>query len=357
MKSILFQIFFILSVIFGLSACKKEAVSAADAPVENSLVKHAKAWIEKQKPAAQTADTEKMILLQQYLDFGKSSTESLIEGEQLLLVPVQDDYKAAAQIHQQTNVHLLLIFNSKGVIRKGHLVVFESASGQRQEVPSAEYAAIFNTGKVAVNGKFNFRSLTGRRLYELKYDDGQLKQAGYFKSGNPTGRVNASGCTDWYLVTTYYYTDGTTYTSESYVGRTCDYGPGEWQNLPPDQNGGGGPDQIIYEYAVTKPVEWTVETNPSGWWKVVSTEELTGKVDTQNPYGKKFLNAVHKYDDILNYGSWTFVWTKWNSTTVINSDAVASATVSGKVTPPPGVGNDHHVSPKTEYWRISQIVP
>jgi hypothetical protein len=73
------------------------------------------------------------------------------------------------------------------------------------------------------------------------------------KNTSPTGRTTS--CTEWYLITTFYYADGSSSQTEEYLGTTCtgsgdgsgcNTNPGEPQ-VPCGDNGGGGPDENATE--------------------------------------------------------------------------------------------------------------
>ena len=55
-----------------------------------------------------------------------------------------------------------------------------------------------------------------QRVFYQKY--GKIKNV----NSNKLTSISASGCIDWYIITTYTFPDGTQYTTEEYIGRTCD---------------------------------------------------------------------------------------------------------------------------------------
>jgi hypothetical protein len=93
-------------------------------------------------------------------------------------------------------------------------------------------------------------SITGKRLYELSYEKGNLSRVAAISNKNLDGKTSSTqSCIDWYLITTIHYADGTTSQTEEYVGTTCTGcdGCADLACLCPDNNPGGNPGYYEYE--------------------------------------------------------------------------------------------------------------
>ena len=93
------------------------------------------------------------------------------------------------------------------------------------------------------DGILNILTVTGTWLAKLETKNGKLYSIGNITtkdSKNSNKVTNVADCTDWYLVTTYYYSDGSTYETWEYLGTTCsDCNDPAYMNLCPDDGGGG----------------------------------------------------------------------------------------------------------------------
>lgn len=73
------------------------------------------------------------------------------------------------------------------------------------------------------NGKASAFTIYQDLIFFNEYEDGKIKINGAVRptdSKGGGGRTN--GCTAWYLITTYYYSDGSTSQTSEYLGTTCD---------------------------------------------------------------------------------------------------------------------------------------
>jgi hypothetical protein len=103
---------------------------------------------------------------------------------------------------------------------------------------------IFTNKPVKNEGMFKFLSITGKWLYQFEYKNGKLYSDGFVKAKNGNGnQTQLNTCIDWYLVTTYYYTDGSSSETSEYLGRTCsntDCGGSDYMSLCRNDTGDGG---------------------------------------------------------------------------------------------------------------------
>lgn len=84
-------------------------------------------------------------------------------------------------------------------------------------------------------------------------------------------------CINWYLITTYYYTDGSSEETKEYVGTTCDSGGGVDYLTPcPDCSGGGSESnetehEITTDFTSTQNEEAYTEEDSDGGGYVLIT--------------------------------------------------------------------------------------
>jgi hypothetical protein len=276
-------------------------------------------------------------LIKTNLDFSKLRIENSEGNEQLVIVPIKEQFKMIKHVDAKTVVNLLIVLDQYGNIRKGNLVLFIPDNGEPSIIPDNTFYAIFNTAEPKCNGNFHFLSVSGRLLYQLNYENKKLRSAGIVKNkeGNISGRT--MGCIDWYLVTTYYYDDGTTSTEEEYLGRTCDGcdDPNLQSICPDDGNGGngGGLGETEYEYEATREQNWEVYPGPNRAWGVYALDRLKGKRNSSEPGGGHFTGITSISADCISCASYSVTW-NWDYKNATFSGATASCIIRGHLTTP-----------------------
>jgi hypothetical protein len=205
-------------------------------------------WLESHKSANSPNKSENLMLMESNLDFPSASIESRNENDDLITIPVKDELLTRKGLDKNYLVNLLVVRSKSGRIRWGTVVCFLSADGKKPAaLKKNTFQNIFNSKPVEQDGKYKFLSLTGRLMYVLEYKNHKLfshgslqTKSGNTQAGSPALKVN-SDCTDWYLVTTYYYSDGSTEETWDYIGTTCNgCDDGMYMGFCPDGGGGGG---------------------------------------------------------------------------------------------------------------------
>ena len=237
------------------------------------------AWLDR-KHSTNTARNERIKIIRENLDFPRLSFEELNQGEKFIIVPIKKGFIANAHKADNPINNLLLILDKQGNIRKGNLVQYIPENRQAMNsVPAYTFYGMFNDHKVGADGRFVFLSIFDKFLYETKYENGSQETFSEIRPksepANTASRENQT-CTDWYLITTYYYADGTTVTYESFLYTTCSgCQPGELCSEI-DGTGGGDGNSVDYEYNVSKSVYWTVHSFRAAG-EIKSIERLRGK--------------------------------------------------------------------------------
>jgi hypothetical protein len=327
----------LLVVMLFLISCQKEL---ADGSSANANVAKVNSWVETQKAAVLPGKVANIELLKANLNFSGLKIEKSNDNEQLLIVPVKDNFKTLRNISEKTNVKLVLIIDKEGKVRKGNIVQYTPPNGQASnDIPDNTFYNIFNTAESVSDGQFRFLSVTGRWLYQLDYKDGKMQSYGIIQpgsAGSNTGTSRTNTCLDWYLIITYYLPDGTTYQTREYIGTTCD-GCGSTMNqtLCPDDNGGGNSES--YEFAVARDVNWKVADNPESLGTgsgIYSHERLKGKRVAGETFGGHFTsNSFHYWSD-CNFCSSSNPYDVWWETFAYLSatgGSAASCRVEGRL--------------------------
>src|SRR6266700_880580 len=296
-KSILFKTLLMYALIISFTACRKEAspdkltLHSAQAEITAKV----NAWLDNQKSSINQEINTRIKSLKENLDLTRARFEKLSDKEQFLIVPVTDNFKPINNRGNNPVNNLLLIVNESGEIRKGNIVQYVPDNSQiGHEVPQNTFFKMFNEKSIDCNGAFRFLSIMDTYLYELKYENGALHSYGLMQPKTKTVTTNStnSDCVDWYLVTTYFYEDGSTNTDWEYLGTTCGgcapSDPTVQQSfLCGDSGGGAGPDPND-DVALVTQRDWVVVENINGLWDVISTERLSGVKNSLEAGGGHF---------------------------------------------------------------------
>jgi hypothetical protein len=219
---------------------------------------------------------------------------------------------------------------------KGNIMLYipEVRNDLGSNFTNFQFSKILDQGESEIDGKFIFKSIFDKYLYAIEIRNG--KQIAFAemrpKNGLDKMRQSDETCIHWYLITTYYFADGTTDTTEEYVGTTC-YGSCQPNELCDVLEGGGGGVQTDYEYEVGKTEDWRVAGNPiePANGEVKSIERIKGKRVSSEPQGGHFVSITH-YSSGCNFCTSANpydVWTEGSVNVNISSPQVASSTVTG----------------------------
>ncbi len=200
----------------------------------------------------------------------------------------------------------------------------------------------FDIPKSGIYSRF---SIGGRFLNKEEYFQDKLTKYSIVIPERPNNGNNSdkkqisvlSSCTDWYLVTTITYGDGSVYQYKEYLGTTCssNCSPSpDYQSIACDPSGefGGEPPSQNSVYA---DPSWVVASNGLSSWIVKSYEHFEGIKGDIN----KFTAAQHKNSDVFSplhciaNGQGPYVtWNELNASTNIIYDQFAKTTIFGKLT-------------------------
>jgi hypothetical protein len=186
-------------------------------------------------------------LLEQNLDFTAARIEQLDDRIDFLIVPIKDELITKKKLDKNSTLTLLLITDKLGKISSGSIVYFLPSDNQKHALlPQNTFSNMFTQKKVVLDGMYKMLTPSGRWISQFGIKNGKLVSYGEPRPSNKAGKINqkTTTCIDWYLITTYYYTDGTIEETKEYLGTTCgdcistDGYAYFCQN--PDGSGGGG---------------------------------------------------------------------------------------------------------------------
>ena len=311
-------------------------------------------WIESKKSELDPIKNAVIVSVKNSLDYNKMRFEKLSATENLIIVPINDGFKSAVNINKKTINNLLLIINETGNIRKGNIVQFIPKAGTfLNELPKNTFNKFYNSGKIESDGKFSFLNLNDKILYQMDYNDGKLSAYGEKQIHQDASVANL--CTEWYLVTTIYYGNGTVAVAEEYLYTTCSSIENELDDQTPGGGGGGIPEEETS--MAEKSWSWDIVVNTSGLWKVVSIEKFNGVKKASSPGGGYFTSSVHLADGvIINIPQMAYQWTR-TSVIISHNGSTAKSTVSGWLKDPTHQFQDVEITPHESSFTFAQVYP
>lgn len=304
--------------------CKKEE-SAESADTSHDLRKGINTWLDKQKSTllhSATGKDKNIELLRQNLLFDEAQLVKLDNRLTLAVIPVDEPLKVAKSLEGQSTVSLMVMVDATGKIVSGSVLYYiPGKDAARIPLRASIVESALRTEPTQLDGMLKFLSVTGHWKYQYEYKKGKFVSAGFVmtKGQLPKARPEANAstaeaqCWDWYLVTTYYYSDGSTTQTREYLGRTCNGGgcggdPTTYQDICPDDSGGGGGDGGSTGDCSDITEEQAEATVNSAY--VVSTSEYTTNTGSEFVEGgvtKKPWTTSWKYADLSGgFGSAKF---------------------------------------------------
>jgi hypothetical protein len=339
-------LFLFVSTLF-FTTCKKQDSPLHDQPITAKV----NAWLNGQKSGTDENRNTSIQKLADKLDYTHLRFEELREGERFIVVPIKEGLETINNAGRHPVSALLLIENKSGTIRRGNIVQYIPAKVQPDAgIPVNSFFKIFNAGLPDEDAQFCFLTITGRLLYQVNYKDGRQYSTGVTQAGAtivnspPQALISpAPVCTDWYLVTTYYYADGSTEQTEQYLYTTCEPG-----------SGGGEANDIEYEFATVKPVNWNVARNPKGvTGEIKSFERIKGKRVPSEPLGGHFISIVHQGSECNFCATMepSNIWIEEFNTVSIVSPHKATSYVAGML----NYDGDRYYPSNRQVWSFSEI--
>lgn len=235
-----------ITVMFGLVSialvysCKKNENLKAQ---PQGVTEKADAWLNKQKRLSDAADSGKIAMLINALDYAQLTQENSNKDKQFIRIPLKPTFKIDNGLNDKSTAMLLLKADEGGHITKGYIVQYIPKGNGDPIVPAGWFTNIYNSQETGADGRLLFRQLNQKPSFELDYEKG--KMVAYSKAeARPRATATtklprdpigpAPVCTDWYWVTTTLFADGHTETSSVFAFTTCvsGYNGSTGQQLP-----------------------------------------------------------------------------------------------------------------------------
>jgi hypothetical protein len=134
-------------------------------------------------------------------------------------------YKASPHLKFARSYYKASFYKKHGGISGG--VVYSISTNLSEEIINRDIESIIFQRPSSFTGEIVRSSLTGRFILSSMMFEGRLKETRELKvmphdaSRQSGARAANENCTDWYLVTTYYYDDGSTTQTREFIGTTC----------------------------------------------------------------------------------------------------------------------------------------
>ena len=216
------------------------------------------AWLTKQENSKQPNRSNNIEILKKYLRFSEMHEDFDKRGS-TLVIPIDTIFRTIGKMELGSILNLVALINKDGTIRDAFVAVYTPTKDQSiSTLPKNTFNNIFHTAKDITDGKYRFLSPAGTRRYEVEYRNGYLYSEGRISKTSAAVLVHGTAaitlndvktnsvCIDWYLVTTYYYADGTSTQTSEYEGTTCDgCDNGMYESLCPNDGGGTTPEMHV----------------------------------------------------------------------------------------------------------------
>lgn len=171
----------------------------------------------------------------------------------IYLIPIDEIIKSEIGLNYKSkNNSLLIISNKEDEIISGYIasVLIDSININIKE---DQIEALFSNKKQPSNCKIIISNLVNELVSEVAYDNSKLVSTSFVSNKKLKNKIDekkslSNNCIDWYLITTYYYNDGSTYQTETYLGTTCNNTQNDEQLNPDGQGGGVNTNTYAIEY-------------------------------------------------------------------------------------------------------------
>lgn len=160
-----------------------------------------------------------------------------------LVIPINNSVKAKKRVNEKASLHLAMITDNNGKIKSAHIICLLPLNGKNYSNVSPMLIANLLTRKPTKDScMLRVLSITGRWLNQTVFANNRVVSYGTITSKKNENSFMVNGiCTDWWLVTTIHYPDGSRQEIREYVGQTCssDCNDPNYQSLCPPEEGGG----------------------------------------------------------------------------------------------------------------------
>ncbi|MEO8405444.1 MAG: hypothetical protein ABI480_12640 [Chitinophagaceae bacterium] len=313
------------------SSCKKNDLPDTTSSKVNLTVKQVNQWLNSQVVHSGELRKRRIAEIENQLDFTGLTIETLHNDLSLVVIPIIESFRTYYDKTGSARNDLLLIVDKSNDIKSAMIANFIPENISTSHHPKENsYSSIFNSLGDEEDGQYIFLTLFDKHMFQMKYKESRMTSMSYLKKKNKAGNAAREGdvCIDWYLITTIYYTDGTSETNEEYIETDCYSGcvPGEKCD---EFDGGTGSAPPVTPQM--KPENWVVRESVGHTWYVKSYEVVSGMKITGEP--SKFTGITHSSSTVFtapNTASGT--WQEQNAVVQLLTEYWSKSEIAGKVT-------------------------
>lgn len=212
----------------ALSSCKKDA-PIEQPTLENEPLARVVAWLDAQKKKFKDSTVQNVIASIKENMVGKDLTTEAINAKQkLIIIPLRSAFKTTNDINQPTLKYIVVTEEENHEFQQANIVELIPRDQSYFKTSPNLISGIWNYKNANFDGVFSIMSLTARFMQEREYKNGKLFSTKHLstkpdkkQSGKESTTERTTGCIDWFLVTTYYYYDGTSSQTWDYLYTTC----------------------------------------------------------------------------------------------------------------------------------------
>jgi hypothetical protein len=326
----LFGLLCLASIVLVFS-CTKESSTKE----EPEMTVKTKTWLMAFKEKApQKTRKDRIDEILSGLKTGSFVEERVNDQEYLTVFPISGTFLSTTAQEKKHQDFLLVVSDNERKILSAKVGRFVSQNAGTQ-IEAQSFIDFYNKQNPGFDGIYYFLTLAGNHLYNFTFKDGSRTSFGLVTNKNEGSEQRsriATRCNAYYLVTTYYYPDGSTFQTREYLYTICD-------SIDPqvpqgDEGGGGvgGGGVDVHLDNVVKQVSWVVAIANNQSWVVKSYERLKGVRDSvPSPYGGHFTSIDHLNSVItgIEEVSWQEVAV---TTSLTLSNFAATSQVAGTLT-------------------------
>ncbi|MBN8652806.1 MAG: hypothetical protein J0L67_15340 [Cytophagales bacterium] len=135
------------------------------------------------------------------------------------------DLSKSLSINDKSILHRIVFFEQDGIIVRSFICTFSSSTDEGKINDVILHLVFPDRNMPAYSGIVSLYDNFQNLINYSNYNQGLIIESGLPRmkaEKEPGDGRKATQCVDWYLVTTYYYSDGTTETVEIYLYTSCD---------------------------------------------------------------------------------------------------------------------------------------
>ncbi len=180
-------------------------------------------------------------MLMNNLDYSNLVSDKMDNKNSIYVIPISDKIKGIKSLKEKSSLALMTLIDHKGSVKWARIVYFIPSVGQKEKKLSAnDMRKVLLQESLDVDGVYIYLSISGTWIGQTEYRGGRFYSYGYISSKANKEKQTNLLCIDWYIITTFHMSDGSTYQTSEYVGQTCSgCDSGNYQSLcEPGETGG-----------------------------------------------------------------------------------------------------------------------